>query len=377
MSANSLLYPDHPDWYAERAHSSDVARSLIAAYAVMKQGAHQAQSFLDAYAILDPILRVPMSRQQRMHVSYVASLRFAALGDTIDALNSIDDALEIALTLNDIPSTLELLMLRGNVNRGALYLRDAVDDYSDCLALLREQEERTGDLDAEAALGLLAQLGGFEFHLKHYDTAQRHLDEARRLIPLASGRILDAATVEWMQSHLFRWSNQPERALRPALAAAEVFTEHGTPASAGRAQTSVAELYLDFAEVLSDGTDRYGMLRQAKVHIRLALALAREAHDSIGEALAQLAAIRHSRLARLNCNRMNTIERTVSFAERRGDIALQAQANTALGDELAATGDLPRALDVYRRVVALLDESDVPALDMRAQRTLLYAQEYH
>lgn len=379
MPSFSLRLPDAPRWHVERDYSPAVARALTLAYAYLRRNGRQLKGYSCAANCVRPIVDLPMSARQRTRVAFVLSLAPAAAGDYCTSLFWLDEALDLASQMPDQGDLIDLLYLRGPLNRAVLHFSEAVEDYQDCLALLRADGNETTPTDAAFELEVVSQLAGFEFFLARYESAERLLQEARGLAPLvaqAPEHRIVAATLAWLEAHLYRWRGQPELALRPAAAAAEVYTEASSPASAARSQMMVADVALDLAERFPDGMDRYGMLRVARPHVQLGLRLARAAHDEIGQGMARLTQARYSRLAGRNEDRIALIEQVARTAQQRDDEALLAQAFTALGDELAALGEEESALNRYREVLAVLDGSDVPALGIWAHRALHHFHEH-
>jgi hypothetical protein len=188
---------------------------------------------------------------------------------------------------------------------------------------------------------------------------------------------LAGVTIEWMEALLYRWSRQPARALQPALVAAHVHTESGSPASAARGQVIAADVQLDLADAFPHGSDRDGLITAAGEHILLAQELAEEAHDEVGTNLALLTEIRYSRMAGENESRLALAEDVIHAAHRLGDTALLVQAYTTLGDELAALQRSDAALDCYQRSLDVVVGGELVALAVWSQRALHHAREQH
>jgi hypothetical protein len=158
-----------------------------------------------------------------------------------------------------------------------------------------------------------------------------------------------------------------------------VFIEIGTPAASGRIQSVVADIALDLAETFPPGAHgggaRSAFVTLAGPYIERALGLTRESQDVGGEGMALLAHARYSRARRLNEDRLPAIEGVLRTARRLGDVALLAQAHTALGSELTARHESEAALVCYRQVLDALQGSDVPALGIWAHRAIVHADE--
>lgn len=371
---SALNVPDDPHWRSDPAYSPAVAQALTAAYTHLRGSRHLGH-FRLADECLRPLVGVQMAAWQRMSLCYVLAITSGAVSDYTQALRWLDDALSAATQVNS-PSDLALLLfLRGGINRAISRLSRAAADFRDSLALVHELREHEHAVDPAFEVELLSVLAGFEFYLAQYETAEQRLQKARNLAALVPRHGIEAATIEWIQALLFRLRGQPELALRPAAAAAEVYMDRGSPASAARIQTVLAGIGLDLAERFSRGTDRGAFITLAQPHVQLAADLAHEAGDEIGAALARLAGVRFSRLNGHNEDRVATIEQIIQLASRISDQALVAQGWTALGDELAAQGKTEQGLTSYRTVLAVLEGSDIPTLGVEARRALLRSGE--
>jgi tetratricopeptide (TPR) repeat protein len=379
----SLRLPDALHWRLDKDYSPTVARALVRAYADLRWGEPHLARFRSAADRVRPVVALPMSERQRIRVTFVLSLEPAAVGDYLTALFWLDQALEVALDLAcrlpDDEDLLDLLHVRGAINRALLRMNEAVEDYRDCLACLRAREQTPPQPSRPGfEVEVVAQIAGLEFFLARYATAEQLLAEARSLLPQvapAPERDLAEATLAWLEANLYRWRGQPELALRPAAAAAEVYTEASAPTSAARSQLLIADVALDFAEHLPEGMDRYGMLTIVQPHLQLALELAAEAHDAIGQGMAELTHVRYGRVVGHTEDRIARIERVAHTARRHDDDGLRAQAVTALGDELTALGETESALNRYREVLVMLEGSEVPAMGVWARRALHRAWE--
>jgi tetratricopeptide (TPR) repeat protein len=371
---SSLHVADAPAWRLAPGYSPIVANALVTAYRVLSRS-RDAKRYDRAYTTVVRLVDTPMAVRQRVHVLYVCGMAQVAVGEYASALRWLDKALDLASSLGATGDIAELLFLRGAVLRALLRLKDAAADYAACLALLREESAGSGPSDAPFELAVLSQLAGFTYYLGQIDRSEQLLRDARKLAPLAPGHLVDAATTEWIQAHIFRARSQPELALRPALAAADIYLDAGQPTSAARIQILVAEIALDLADHFTIGSARSAFAKLGHAHTQVAKGLAKEAGDAIGEALAALASARYSRLCGRNENRIARLERVAHTAQQLDDSALLAQAVTALGDELASLGEKEQALNRYRDVISVLDRSDMPTLSLPARRALLLSQE--
>lgn len=384
MRLRSLRFPDLALWHADARYSVPVRLALVRAYSLLQQAPRQIARYADAMAVIEPVVEAPMSVRQRVRMYYVIGMAFSGVRDYESALVWLDKAVDLAYEQADPGDLLDLLYLRGAVNRGALHYGEAALDYREYLAIAEGQGPfRPDALDTPITLDAILQLAGAEFFRANYTTAQRLLERAAPLLPyppdsaVDSDRMLLTGTYAWFQSQLYRWRGMPEGALLHAAAAARIYTEHGSPASAARSQLVWAHIALDIAARAPHEGERRFLATVALPHIELAQGLVREAGDPIGECLCTLIRTRMSRLAGQHEDRISAVEQVVRRGRLLDDEAVLAQAFTALGDELAAQGDLEAAVHRYRDVRMLLDGSEVPALEVWARRAIHHLEEQH
>jgi tetratricopeptide (TPR) repeat protein len=265
--------------------------------------------------------------------------------------------------------------MRSGLNRALLRTGEAASDLYAGLTLLDQRTQGAPD-QSDLKLHFTAQLAGFEYYLGRYEVAERLLDGARMLTHEVPAALLDAATVEWIQTHLHRLRGRPEEAMRTSLAAATVFTESGSAISAARAQALVADSVMDFVPAFEADADRGAILKLAWPHLSMATSLAREAQDPIGRLMIQLTRIRYGRLRQSNENRIAMIENVIHKARKLGDPAVVAEAFTSLGDELLASGERDSAHNLYQQVLAMLDGGDFPAVGLQARRALMRGRDW-
>lgn len=379
MDMASLHIADSRSWHEDPGYSRDVARALRRAYAVLRVGRRDLRNYIAAYKCVQPHLNHSMARQQYLRAAYIMAMSHSAVGDLSEAIGWCDEALALAEVL-DMPSAcLDLLYLRGQCYRALLRLRDSAADHRKALGIYRHLVSR-GELpgklsDDTLEMDLLTQLAGAEFYLGEYITVRQRLDDAMTIRRRTKIEPLTGVMVDWMEALLYRWSQQPARALQPALVAAQVHTELGTPASAARIQLFTADVQLDLADAFPLGSDRDGQIAAAGEHVLLAQELAEEAHDEVGSNLALLTEIRYSRMAGENERRVSLIEEIIHAARRLGDTALLVQAYTNLGDELVALRRPDAALDCYQQSLDIVAGGELMALAAWSQRALHHARE--
>ncbi len=375
MIGRSLWRGDDEAWHDEPGYSQPVGQDLTRAYTLVRKGRGQVGAYLRASLLLEPWREQPMSLRQRMHLYFLFAMAQAAAGQHQYALFWIDEALPLAFALAADSDQAELLFHRAALNRAELFLREAAEDLRDYLAIVADTCDRTGIDDPAARLRALPHLATYEYFIAEFDAAEQHVAAARALIPQVANTTFEAATTEWVQANLDRLRGQPERALRPTLQIAQVYAQRATPVSQERAELFVAQTALELAGTLPGGSDRNAMIELARPHLERGEQLAQESEDKPGQGLAQLVRAQYFRLARSNSDQVAAIEAVIRLARDIEDVAVLAQAHTALGDEFAARDELEAALACYRETVAVVAGSEVPVLAVPAQRALRWARE--
>ncbi len=375
MLTCSLTRADDETWHDEPGYSLVLRQVLLHAYALVQAGRGQVSAYLRASLLLAPWREASMSLRQRMRLYFLFAMAQAAAGQYPLALFWIDEALPLAFALAAEGDQAELLFQRAAMNRAALFLREAAEDLRDYLALLDVSHDRLGIDDPAARLRALPHLATYEYFSAEFEAAEHHIAAARSLIPQVPGSTFEAAATEWVQADLDLLRGQPERALRPALSILEVYNREATPVSQERAEIFVAHTTLQLAATLPESSDRHALLQVARPHLERAEQLARQAKDRPGQGLTQLVRAHYTRLSGSISDRVATIEAVIRFARDIDDVAVLAQARTALGDEFAARGEIESALTCYRATVEVLAASEVPVLAVPAHRALRRTRE--
>ncbi len=366
--------PDHPSWHTERDYSSPLAHVLPKAFALLTTNTRD--DYNQAATLVLPFVPKSVSAPQRLRVCYVIASYLASVNDYAEALIWLDEALDLAYFLEDASAVLDLIIMRSGLNRSLMRTGEAASDLYTGLSLLDQRTLASTPAQTDLKLHFTANLAGFEYYLGHYEVAEQLLDDARMLSHDLPAALIEAATVEWIQTHIHRLRGRPEEAIRTSLAAATVFTESGSAISAARAQALAAEAAMDYVSAFRADADRSAILKLAWPHLSMAMSLAREAQDPIGRLMTQLTRIRYGRLRQSNENRITKIENIIRQARELGDTALVADAFTSLADELAASGETESARNLYQQVLAMLDGGDFPAVGARARRALMIPREW-
>lgn len=380
-TADSLRIPDHPDWHLDAGYSSAVAQTLVHAYSILRSDPQNVAHYLVAYERIMTCLHYSMSANQRLRVMYLLALAAAAADEDVQAIGYVDNALELAERAEETTALVELYHLRGTLNGSLWRYGAAADDQDACLNLLRglaPAADPSEPSDAALTLDVLLELIASEFMVAHYEQAARHLDEARLLVAQVARHQRQAATLEWLNALLLRWRGEPNRALGPAIAAADAYAGLNVPAATARIQSIVADIALDIAEAFPSGGSfhaREALLTLAEPYVHSATTLAREAGNASVEGITLVASCRLQRIRRPDSNVIPIIESVRHAAEQRDDLPLLVQTMTALGHELDIQGSHTGAMQCYRRALGMVEKSEVLALGVPARRALYHASE--
>lgn len=367
----SLNFPDELWWRSEDNYNTYVGYLLCKADLEIRRGNHSAAAYQKALRLVQDWCDAVMSDRQRMHIYYLIAQARAALGESGDGINWIDEALSLAFNLDSDYDVGKLLSHRAAMNRSELLLARAAEDARDSLLVIDEHEEDIAPAEVVATrLHLLPQIASYEFYIADFDAARAHLDLARQLIAQTPNMALPAAATAWIQAHLDVLNRQAWLALGPSLQICEIYALQGNTTSYERAEILAAQVALALAQSLPVGTSRNLTIEMALPHITTAMHLAVTLHDQPGKALCMLQQAHYARLTNSNTNRKHLIGDVIQLAEDIGDIAALAQAHALLGEEYAASGDHERAKICYRMTLDLLRGSELPVLGFPARRAL-------
>ncbi len=369
----SLDVPDDDASRQEPGYSSAMADALTRAYTLIKQ-----QEYTRARELIAATREWSVSSRQRMRAFYVTSLAAVGLLLPRDALHDLDEAMDLAVLLEDLGSCALLASLSASVSGGLQRFRVGADFYSIALEALRILGADGGNSDSAFELEILVGLSGFEFLLGMYDAASEHLDEARRLATAAPESRLLSAAIEWTTALILRWRGESDKALRLAMAASDAYAALDVSGAHARVQSVVADIALDLADAMAlkhlpDASGAF--IQMAGPYAARAVTSARKERDVTDEAMALLTQVRYFRMSRYRAPRVPVIKRVTDTARQLGDIPLLGQAYTAMGYELEARGEIDAAIEMYQRALDVLKASDAVAMSVWPQRAKLLAQE--
>lgn len=372
LFSSSLHIPDDAAWKDSHGYSPDIAGVLVAAYRAIARGKGAVRGYSQALSVALPSVKARMSRRQRLHLYFILATGAAAGAWYHEALYWIDRAIPLALQLEDSAAELELISLRISLNRAILHLVDAIEDCEYSLERLDALHDAIGIDDPAARLQTHAQLATFAYFTGQQFLAERHLLEARALAPRVHEPHYDSAAAEWVQAHLYRTYGEPERALRHVLGLYEAYIAEAHTISQDRLEFFIAEVAMDWAEKLPPGSDRDALLALSRPHLERSERLADESYDMPGQGLATLARVRFNRLSGANAQRVVSLEAVLHLGYSLDDVAIKAQAYTALGDEFAALDEGESARNCYRKTLDALEYSQVAVLGLPASRALFH-----
>jgi tetratricopeptide (TPR) repeat protein len=362
-----LDFPDDPDTHGDPAFSAWVAKRLWNAYWALTR-----RQYDEAHEHARQCVRVSRAPRQRTRALYALAMSLAADYDFAPAVDSLDEALDLALTLDASGPCIQLSYLHGACDVG-LKRFDQAKQYREVALDTLRQLARTGPTDRAFELDILHKLANHNFMLARHEECARNLKQARRLAVQSPKYKLDMANIEWNTALLSRWRGDPWSALGHAVRAAEVIMQIGSVPSQGRIQGVIADIAMDIADTFPVGTlltgrDQY--LEVAGPYALRAVALAQRAHDPLGEGMALLTQARYHRMVRRNENRMPVYKRVAQIAWRERDMSVLGQAYTAQGDELLAHQHREQATNCYRKALDVLRLTDAHVMRVFPQRAL-------
>jgi len=382
MLDSSLHVHDTPDEERDPHHNPAVAYLLGRAYSCLRRALYLTTSYDEAHAFADSCLSLPMSTRQRMRAHYVRGSALLGLDQDRPGIIALNEAIQFAAELPDPGAYAELTYLAATASARSFSYQAATEYGMMTYGILRflAKDQVSADIDLE--INVLVGLASSEFMLARYDRAEQHLLLARQLTSSSFHNSRTIASIAWMQSLLYRWRGQPEVALRYALPALDVYIHSAESPSAlsavGRLSCVATDIALDLAQTVpaeNSPTARASYLTIASPYLKRALLTSQQSHDDTGVSLALLAQSRYDGLARRTSDRIQIIESVIQKAEQQHEIALLAQAYTALGQEYSLQGERELALNCYRRTLDTVAGTDTLAMGAFAWRNLLLARE--
>lgn len=357
----------------EPGYDPAVAEALHNAHERLIGGGELAR--LEAYNCIVGFLDAEMSSRQRLAVLFIEALTLADDDPQTPAIPVIDEALELAVELGVERAQDDLLLLRASVNRAILQVPDAAEDLRQCLELISARGEirELGPAELDTRLEALLHLAGSEFVVGNYDRAEQLLDRAQTLIPRVPTNTTAPLLLAWTRALLLRWRGNYELALTSAMEAADGYAVCGPPATAARIRCVVGEIALDLAERCQHNHQPLAsaaFLALAEPYIVRAVELAAPNERDATETMAYITHCRYQLLKGEGEGRIAWLEELARRGAEHQDMALVAQADTQLGREYEALGNIPAAKRWYQRTLAVLNESQMAALGVWAQRAL-------
>ncbi|GAC1454774.1 MAG: hypothetical protein PVSMB4_15350 [Ktedonobacterales bacterium] len=383
-TVQSMLHrPDDPWWHRNRQYSFPVAQALRDAYDEIVRRRPATQGYQRARAHLMPYTFYPMCKPQRLLVTYVLAMSYAAEREYGSALEALNEALNLVEELGDRGAFAELAFLRAAAHRAQCQYVEAARYHRVCIETLWELGMTKGNEAVDPALELscLVDLAAVQTMLADFAAADWCLHESQRLSLEVPEARLEAGMIPWVRAVSGRYRGDLASALRDAMHACDIYADAaaGAPAAQARIQIVVADIALDMAEQAKEGkryTARSAHLRLAAPYVKQGLKLARSGGDRTGEGLALLAHARYARLTKRNTSRQGTIESVLRLADDLDDPTLRGQAYIVLGQERAAQGEsIDAQVDCYDRATEELSGTDLRAIAMLARRAALRARE--
>jgi tetratricopeptide (TPR) repeat protein len=372
-----LRQPELFDWRRDPSYSARAQKRLLAAHARIAQSTQTTDHRPQAEAELLRLRGGVMSKRQEMLLCYLLAqcARAHDLSLTTNFFRALEwarRAEEIALTLQDYGALVDLHELRGTLHRAVSIYWIAAEEFSYALRLMREHAADTESFDPEFEVTLAAKAAGMDYLLGEFQRALGHLQRAATLLPLTEASVAGQGTVAWIFALLHRQRNEPAEALWHAEVAAELYRQVGKTNSTCRILGLVGEIALDVAEskvgeALLDEREAY--LKLAARYVEEAFQVGQEAEDFPGVELARLSLARLERL----CGVASVEERiraTMRQARALRDDSLLTAAQTEMGADLLARGQIRRGKSWLMKAVATAASLNAPGVAFRAQRLL-------
>jgi tetratricopeptide (TPR) repeat protein len=382
MLDSSLHVHDRPDERHESHHNPVVAYLLGRAYSCLRRALYLVTSYNEAHAFADTCLSLPMSERQRMRTHYARGSALLGLDQDRQGIIALNEAIQAAADLPDPGAYAELSWLASTASARSFFYQAASEYGMTTYGILRYLAKDQVSADVDLEISVLVGLASSEFMLARYSAAERHLLLARQLTSPSFHNSRSIASIAWMQSLLYRWSGQPEVALRYALPALDTYIRTAESPSVlgavGRLSCIATDISLDLAQTVSpedSPTTHASYLKIAQPYLKRALVTTQQVHDDTGISLALLLQARYLGLARRNVDRVQIIQTVIQKAEQQHEITLLAQAYTTLGQEYTLQGEKELALNCYRRTLDVVAGTDTLAMGAFARRNLLLARE--
>ncbi len=362
----------------DSAYSSVAVEIISGAYSAIR-----ANDFDTAETLIQPLIGVQMAPMQRARILYIRALIACHRSNDRETLQYVDEALDIALTLEELGAVASLTRLGALALHNMQQFDSSAQYYAIALDAINTQEEM-GTADPLAHFDVLDGLASASFLLGNYAESQRYLRAARR-IPLPGVKHEKrAAGLEWTWSLLAQWRNDHYRALEHASAAMRVYMEHGHPIEQARLSSRFADILLDLAlsPLMLDSTPierntlpRDRLLTMIEPHILRALGTSVAQHDRAGEGIALLMYARFQLASGHSDDSLVAIATSESIAIQLHDAPLLAQTTTIRGETFLARGEHDAALSSFAATLDILRKSDAKAYTMRARRAILVDRE--
>lgn len=374
-----LRQPESFDWQRDPGFNAHVHKRLLAAHGRVVQSTpandHRPRTERD----LLRLCAAAMSQRQEMLLYYLLAQCVRARDLTLSAhfckaLEWCGRAERIAGALQDYGAQVDLHELRGTLHRTISILWIAAEEFSYALRLMREHAADMESFDPEFEVTVAAKAAGLEYMLGEFPRALGHLQRAATLLPLTATSVTGLGTIAWIFALLHRQRNDPVEALWHAEVAAELYRQVGRINSTCRVLTLAGEIAMDAAE-MADAAERGARER----YLTLAARYVEEAFG-VGEDALDLPGLELTRLSLARLDRLHggadaasaeaRIRATLRQARRMRDDALLTAAQTELGADLVARGQVSRGKSWLKKAIVTAARMNAPGVAFRAQRLL-------
>lgn len=381
---STLRWYDLQRWRPEQGYSAQAVPHLKKIYHMVGRSTpgHPHAGLNEQLDIINGLLGGSLAPAQRLRALYMGAVARNLQRDYADALDWLAQAIDLVPSAGTSGDQVDLLYLHGLISRSMGMVGRSARSLHDCLGLYHESIGAGGAGNPAFEVSVLVQLAAAAFFLAQYQAAEKYLEDGRTLlrrvpVPERDATKVGAGTMTWVWALLLRWRRQPNAALQALAQAMNLFETSEFKLDAARLYAVAADVAIDIAQDMPPGSTRDDFVDMAEKRANTAGAYASQQGDIAGVALADLAQCRIGRVRPNGESRVALISRTLDLSEHRlhGDIALRAQALTAMGDEYGAEGKSEEAADRYRAALAVLEGSEMAAMGAWARRGLLMGQE--
>lgn len=346
-------------------HSPTVQVAIDAAFDRLRQATCEVEKAA-IHEPLDAYLAAPMSREQRMDVSYLLGECCDAQdgllwqscviqGSPQDARYYFEDALSIAHDLPDWVALADIAERLGSYCRCTESYGPAIAYHRLALDTLRDPKSRIVARDIARECRLVAHLASHKTISGDAAAAEELFAEAEHLSNQIAEPGLEQGVLAWGRAVLYQFQGKYDTALHHAELATNCYAQHGNPSSFGRIQVFTAKLALTVAESCpSHSSARAHHMDRARRYTNSPAVLESLEEDPAGKSLHLLSMTHFLRLAGDTAGLMPHVLNVARGASESEDAALESLALAELAGDMTSLGEASSARSIYVRALQAL-----------------------